>query len=120
MTKQITKEEARKAFHSMDDRCNVWTKEHDRCFETLKQYIEQDNSQEEAKTLDEIEEEFWRTSNEFAEYCLADHFVDIRDLKDSIKQACKQYSASKDKEIESLRQTVSDLSQKLDMKGYEG
>jgi len=158
MTKQITKEEALQALEDAQNKFDT-----DEYFEIVEQYIEQDNSQEEAKTLEEIEDAFCSQFVEDDKLTQGYHYLHIVLF---IKLACKQYTASKDKEIqtlskdlitvieqkkeyiqenetlklneeanqayyadtlaevtreiESLRQTVSDLSQKLDMMGYEG
>jgi len=147
MAKQITKKEA---LDCLTDLLEMSNKNHFGMVNIgiVKQYIEQDSLPSvepivEAKSLEEIEEHitaFVECNTDIVWNDYPGSTIDKTRLFLEIKQACKQYSISKDKEIEililneeankayyadtlaeatreieSLRQTVSDLSQKLDM-----
>jgi len=112
MTKQITKEEAIKAldkmkYYGVGKECNLL--ENVVYFQDIKQYLEQDEV--EAKSLEEIEEEF---IDDFINQVL--HVLDYKkEYIAFIKQACISYAASKDKEIEQLRADLSEMANKLEL-----
>jgi len=105
MTKQITKEEVLNCFNNLEDVYvslyvarirndpGLEFENGDYIVKTVKQFIDQQDEVE-AKTLDEIEEEFCIFYESAIDKSLSDSLLKF------ISYACKQYAASKDKEIE--------------------
>jgi len=115
MTKQITKASALECLGYVEELNEIEDVFDPNITNIIKQFIYQQDEVE-AKRLEEIEEGyiniFGKNHNIICEGLNCECH---KKVKSFIKQACKQYSAPKEKETLELRQTVSDLSQKLEM-----